>query len=114
MVDSYCGIIPVVLGEKEIGSRKGQNKVLLQNSGRESGGRWEWGRRNLRPRTDWQGLQKETQSDLVMVWIRKWGTGRLRTTPSFQPLGIRLVMMPFTEMEKIGGRTGLGEALILF
>lgn len=37
------------------------------------------------------------------------GDRRLRTTPSFQPLGIRLEMMPFTE-----ARTGLGEALIQF
>lgn len=66
---------------------------------------WEWGRRDLRPQTDWKGLQKETQSDL-MVWIKKWRIGRLRKTPSFQPLGIKLVMMPFTEMEKIGGING--------
>lgn len=46
--------------------------------------------------TDWKDLQNESQ-----VWIRKWGIGRL----SFQPLGIRLVMMQFTEIEKIGGRT---------
>lgn len=45
---------------------------------------------------------------------KEMGDRRLRTTPSFQSLGIRLVMMPSTEIEKIGGRTGLGEALVQF
>lgn len=45
---------------------------------------------------------------------KEMGDRRLRTTPSFQSLGIRLVMMPSTEIEKIGRRTGLGEALVQF
>ena len=29
------------------------------------------GSRNLRPWTDWRGVQEETRSDLAVVWMRK-------------------------------------------